>query len=156
MKIHYSLTATLLAVAAILLVASCAGTQEIRVNVQGLRPNQLTEQDLVPAMTEYVGKTPGEQEKLARSFEQQPPLIPHKIDGYRIDLKGNRCLECHEKPFYKEENAPKIGDSHYKDREGKVLDKISMGRYNCNLCHVPQVNAQPLVSNTFQSIKTGN
>ncbi|MBU1689332.1 MAG: nitrate reductase cytochrome c-type subunit [Gammaproteobacteria bacterium] len=146
----------MLAVAAVLFVASCAGTPEVKVDVHGLRPNQLTEQDLVPAMTEYIGKTPGDQEKLVRSFEQQPPLVPHKVDGYRIDLKVNRCLECHEKPFYKEEKAPKIGDSHYKDREGKVLDKISMGRYNCNQCHVPQANAQPLVSNTFQPIKTGN
>jgi len=156
MKIHYSLTATMLAAAAVLFVASCAGTPEVKVDVQGLRPNQLTEQDQVPVMTEYVGKTPGEQEIIVRSYEQQPPLIPHKIDGYRIDFKVNRCLECHDRPFFKEENAPKIGDSHYRDRDGKELTHIWMGRYNCNQCHVPQVNAQPLVSNTFQPIKIGN
>jgi cytochrome c-type protein NapB len=155
MKTMKPLMATLIAAFVTVLVASCAATGE-KVDVRGLRPNQLTAEDLVPVMTEYVGKTPGEQEKLVRSFEQQPPLIPHKIEGYRVDLKVNRCLECHEKPFYIEEKAPKIGDSHYKNREGKVLDKISMLRYNCNLCHVPQANAQPLVSNTFQSVKTGN
>lgn len=155
MKTMKPLVATLFAALITALVASCAATGE-KVDVRGLRPNQLTAQDLVPAMTEYAGKTPGEQEKIVRTFEQQPPLVPHKVDGYRIDLKVNRCLECHDKPFYKEEKAPKIGDSHYKDREGKVLDKISMARYNCNLCHAPQVDAQPLVSNTFQSIKPGN
>lgn len=155
MKTTKPLVATLFAALITALVASCAATGE-KVDVRGLRPNQLTAQDVVPAMTEYVGKTPGEQEKIVRTFEQQPPLVPHKIDGYRIDLKANRCLECHDKPFYKEEKAPKIGDSHYKDREGRVLDKISMARYNCNLCHAPQVDAQPLVSNTFQPVKPGN
>ncbi len=154
MKTMKPIVATLLAALVTALVASCAATGE-KVDVRSLRPNQLTAQDLVPTMTEYVGKTPGEQEKIARSFEQQPPLIPHKADGYRIDLKVNRCLECHDKPFYKQEKSPKIGDSHYKDRDGKVTDTISMSRYSCNLCHVPQANAQPLVSNTFQSSKTG-
>ncbi|MGE5027079.1 MAG: nitrate reductase cytochrome c-type subunit [Betaproteobacteria bacterium] len=154
MKIRYSLTATILAaVASVLFVASCATPPA---DVRGLRSNQLTEQDVVPTMTQYVGKTPGEQERIARNFEQQPPLIPHKIDGYRIDFKANRCLECHDRPFFKEEKAPKIGDSHYRDREGKELTHIWMGRYNCTQCHVPQANAQPLVSNTFQSTKTGN
>lgn len=161
MKTMKPLMATLFAALITALVASCAtsGVGE-KVDVRGLRPNQLTAQDQVPAMTEYAGKTPGEQEKIARSFEQQPPLIPHKIEGYRIDFKVNRCLECHDRPFYKEEKAPKIGDSHYKDREGKELQHIWMGRYNCNQCHVPQANAQPLVSNTFSSgapaAKTGN
>ena len=155
MKIHFSITATLLA-AAVLLVASCASAPEVpevKVDVQGLRSNQLTEQDVLPNMTKYVGKTPGEQEKIVRSYEQQPPLIPHKIEGYRIDFKVNRCLDCHDRPFFKEENAPKIGDSHYRDREGKELTHIWMGRYNCNQCHVPQADAQPLVANTFQSSK---
>lgn len=155
MKTHTSLTVTLFAaVAAVLFIASCASTPAE--TPRGLRPNQLTAQDLVPAMTEYVGKTPGEQKTIARSFEQQPPLIPHKADGYNINFKVNRCLECHDKPFYKEEKAPKIGDSHYKNSEGKAMDKISMARYNCNQCHVPQADAQPLISNTFQSTKSGN
>lgn len=153
MKIHYPWSTTLLAaVAAVLLVASC-GTAE-KVDVRGLRSNQLTEQDAIPKMTEYAGKTPGEQEKIVRNFEQQPPLIPHKADGYRIDFKVNRCLECHDRPFYKEEKAPKIGDSHYRDRDGKELTSLWMGRYNCTQCHVPQVDAQPLVGNTFQSVKS--
>lgn len=155
MKTMKPLVATLFAALVTALVASCAATGE-KVDVRALRTNQLTAQDLVPAMTEYVGKTPGEQEKIARSFEQQPPLIPHKIEGYRIDKKANRCLECHDRPNYKEEKAPKIGDSHYRDRDGKELAHIWMGRYNCNQCHVPQANAQPLVSNTFQPIKAGN
>lgn len=153
MKMTKPLVATLFAALATVLVASCATTAE-KVDVRGLRPNQLTEQDVAPTMTEYVGKTPGEQKKIARDFEQQPPLIPHSIEGFHIDSKANICLACHDRPSYEAVKAPKIGDSHYRDREGKELKHISMGRYNCNLCHVPQVDAQPLVSNTFQPAKT--
>jgi len=152
MATRYKLTVTLAAVAlSTIFFASCA-TNPVE-KPQPLRLNQITEADRAPALPEYQGKTPGKQEKIARSFEQQPPLIPHKIEGYRIDLKKNRCLECHDRPFYKEENAPKIGDSHYKDRDGKELTHISMARYNCNECHAPQTDAQPLVTNTFQPAK---
>ena len=155
MATRYKLIMTLAAMAlSTLFFASCATTPVEKPHA--LRHNQITEEDPAPALLAYQGKTPGEQEKIARNFEQQPPLIPHKIDGYRIDKKANRCLECHDRPNYKEENAPKIGDSHYKDRDGKELTHIWMGRYNCNQCHVPQADAQPLVSNTFQSIKSGN
>jgi cytochrome c-type protein NapB len=120
--------------------------------VQTLRGADVTTSDQAPEDKPYIGKTPGEQEKIARTYEQQPPLIPHRIDGYRIDFKKNRCLECHDRPFYKEEKSPKIGDSHYRDREGKELRHIWMGRYDCTQCHVPQVDAKPLVENTFQSV----
>lgn len=136
---------------AALLISSCTATSVQK--PQGLRLSQIQEQDTAPEILNYAGKTPGDQEIIARSFEQQPPLIPHKADGMKINFKTNRCLECHDRPFFKQEKAPKIGDSHYKDRDGKDMDKISMARYTCNLCHVPQVNAPPLVANTFSSEK---
>ncbi|MGA7816681.1 nitrate reductase cytochrome c-type subunit, partial [Caballeronia sp.] len=30
-----------------------------------------------------------------RAYAQQPPTIPHKIDGYQLDKNANRCLACH-------------------------------------------------------------
>ena len=36
-------------------------------------------------------------------------------------------------------------------REGNRLDKISGTRFFCTQCHVPQVDAKPLVTNTFQN-----
>ncbi len=147
-KLIGSLFASLLAA---LLVTSCASMSVEK--PQGLRSSAIPAADAAPAVLDYAGKTPGDQEILARSFEQQPPLIPHKADNMRINMQGNKCLECHDRPFYKKEEAPKIGDSHYQDRDGKMLNKISMARYNCNQCHVPQVNAPPLVANTFQSAK---
>ncbi len=139
------------ATVAALLVASCASTPVEKPHA--LRTNQLLDDDVVPVELSYLGKTPGEQEKIVRTFEQQPPLIPHKVEGMRIDFKLNKCLGCHDRPNYQKEEAPKIGDSHYKDRDGKELNHISMGRYNCNQCHVPQVDAPPLVANTFTSAK---
>ena len=120
--------------------------------LQTLRGADVVTADQAPEDKPYAGKIPGHQEKIPRSYAQQPPLIPHKIEGYRIDFEKNRCLECHDRPNYKEEEAPKIGDSHYRDRDGKELQHIWMGRYQCTECHVPQVDAKPLVENTFQSV----
>ena len=94
-----------------------------------------------------------DQEKFDRNFKTQPPLIPHKVAKYRINLKSNRCIKCHDKANYKEEEAPMIGVSHYKDKDSKEGQKISMARYFCTQCHVPQTNAKPLVTNTFKASK---
>ena len=31
----------------------------------------------------------------ARNYPEQPPVIPHSIDGYQIDINVNKCLSCH-------------------------------------------------------------
>jgi cytochrome c-type protein NapB len=84
-----------------------------------------------------------------RSFEQQPPLIPHSIEKDEITLRGNTCMRCHSKDNFEKEKAPRVGDSHFMDRDGKMLTKLSSRRYFCNQCHVPQVDASPLVENNF-------
>ncbi len=86
-----------------------------------------------------------------RSFEDQPPLVPHKVDKYKVSLTENKCMDCHSEENYKEEDAPRVADSHYLDRDGKKLDKLAGSRYFCGQCHVPQVDAKPLVENTFQA-----
>jgi len=90
---------------------------------------------------------------IPRTFDQQPPLVPHKTDNLRIDLKRNRCLECHDRPYYNEEEAPKIGDSHYRDQAGRELSHLAPARYFCTQCHVSQVDAKPLVENTFHGLR---
>lgn len=84
-----------------------------------------------------------------RSWELQPPLIPHSIDKDRISLQENTCLRCHSEKNFEKEKAPKIGDSHYVTRDGETQDTISSRRYFCSQCHVPQLDAEPLVENTF-------
>ncbi len=94
-----------------------------------------------------------DEEKIARNFKSQPPLIPHKVAKYKINLKANRCIKCHGKANYKEEEAPLIGVSHFMDNNGKEGKKINMSRYFCTQCHVAQADTKPLVANTFMGAK---
>lgn len=87
---------------------------------------------------------------IPRSYKEQPPMIPHAIDKYEISLRLNGCLKCHSEETYQAEKAPKLGDSHYLDRDGKRLDKVSMRRYFCTQCHAVQLEGAPLVDNAFQ------
>jgi nitrate reductase (cytochrome), electron transfer subunit len=92
-------------------------------------------------------------DKFERSFKSQPPLVPHKSEKYKISLKSNKCLKCHSKKNYKEEEAPMAGKSHYTDASGKETDKFNMSRYFCNQCHVTQTLTKLLVENTFVGSK---
>lgn len=89
--------------------------------------------------------------RFGRAYRQQPPLIPHKIDRYQINVKVNQCMRCHDWPYNVQEGAPKISETHYMNREGVALDHVSRTRWFCTQCHVPQVNARALVENTFES-----
>jgi cytochrome c-type protein NapB len=91
---------------------------------------------------------------LQREYVQQPPLIPHSIKGYKINVKFNKCLTCHSWANYREAGATKISQTHFADRENNVLANVAPRRYFCTQCHVPQANARPLVENTFESLKT--
>jgi len=88
--------------------------------------------------------------RMQRNYRQQPPLIPHSIEQYQIDTRTNQCLSCHDWTKAGERNAPTLSMTHYLDREGRELDQIAGTRYFCNQCHVPQVDAPPLVENVFQ------
>jgi cytochrome c-type protein NapB len=90
---------------------------------------------------------------IPRNYVQQPPLIPHAIEGYRINLKFNKCLTCHSWANYQESGATKISQTHFEDRDKHVLSNVSARRYFCTQCHVPQVDAPPLVENTFEPVK---
>ncbi len=115
--------------------------------VATLRGADTAAADQAPAEDKtYVGKKPGLQKPIARTFSTQPPLVPHAVDNFdEITVESNQCMECHGLDVYKKKNAPKLGDSHLD--AGKKL--VTMDRYQCNSCHVPQVDAKPLVENTF-------
>ncbi len=89
--------------------------------------------------------------RFARAYRQQPPMIPHNIVKYQINLKVNQCMRCHDWPHNIEEGAPKISETHYIDRNGVALDQVARTRWFCTQCHVPQVNARELRRNRFQS-----
>ena len=90
--------------------------------------------------------------KRKRNYPMQPPTIPHKIEGYQIDLNSNKCLSCHSRRRIEESQAPMVSVTHYMDRDGNFLAEVSPRRYFCNQCHVPQTDVKPLVGNRFEDI----
>lgn len=148
MKHTLKTTLAVLATAACWALAPQALAQE---TAQSIRGADVSAADPAPATKAYLGGKPGGQEKVARTFKGQPPVIPHAVTNFdEITLEENQCLTCHGADTYKKKNAPKIGDSHFLDRDGKKLENASALRHNCVQCHVPQVDAPPLVENTFK------
>lgn len=115
-------------------------------NVQSLRGRDVADPAAAPAG--YVVEK--DHAPIPRDYVQQPPLIPHKIDGYSITTNFNKCMDCHSWTRYRETGATKVSLTHFKDRDGKELSNISPRRYFCNQCHVPQTDAPALVENTFK------
>jgi len=90
--------------------------------------------------------------RVARNYPEQPPVIPHNVRDYQLNLNTNRCLTCHSRQYTEAVQAPMISITHYLDRDGQTLGAVSPRRYFCMQCHVPQTTAQPIVTNTFQTI----
>ena len=88
--------------------------------------------------------------RMQRNYRQQPPIIPHSVEQYQMDLRVNQCLACHDWTQAGERDAPTLSMTHYLDRNGVELDQIAGTRYFCRQCHVPQADVLPLVENTFQ------
>ena len=117
--------------------------------VQSLRGNI----DLSSAsQTPEIKRVQNDNGPIERQYVQQPPLVPHSVKGYVINRKFNKCLTCHSWANAKESGATKISLTHFSDREGRDLANVSARRYFCVQCHVPQMDAKPLVENTFQPI----
>jgi nitrate reductase (cytochrome), electron transfer subunit len=119
-------------------------------NVQSLRGASSLDAD---AQTPVIKRWEPDQEVLPRDFVQQPPLIPHSVEGYKIDLNSNKCLTCHSWANYREAGATKISQTHFSDRDESVLANIAPRRYFCTQCHVAQRDVELLVENTFEPVK---
>jgi cytochrome c-type protein NapB len=89
-----------------------------------------------------------------RNYPEQPPLIPHSIEGYEVSIRGNKCLSCHARSRIGDSQAPMVSITHFSDRDGQFLASISPRRYFCTQCHVPQHNVKPPVENDFVDIDT--
>ena len=90
----------------------------------------------------------------ARNYPEQPPTIPHKIDGYQVDLNSNKCMSCHSRTAIEQSQAPMVSITHFMDRDGQFLASVSPRRYFCTQCHVVQLETAPLVENDFVDIDT--
>ncbi len=117
--------------------------------VQSLRGNHAIDEASTPAT---VKKNIRDRDPIPRNYVQQPPLIPHKTKGYKINLKFNKCLTCHSWANYKNSGATKISLTHFENRDGDALSNVSARRYFCTQCHVRQTEATPLVENSFQPV----
>lgn len=132
----------------------------------GLSAVEVRSQDAGPPIASLRGVTPLDQEatppripqteetdrRRARNYPEQPPTIPHRIDGYQVDANGNQCLSCHARSRVTESGAPMISITHFMDRDGQFLATVSARRYFCNQCHVTQDRVAPMVGNSFVDI----
>ena len=110
----------------------------------------LSEQPAAPIMP----KVSNQDLRRTRNYPEQPPTIPHTIRHYRVDLNSNKCLSCHSRKATGETQAPMVSVTHYMDRDGQFLATVSSRRYFCLQCHVPQLEARPIVENEFKDIDT--
>jgi cytochrome c-type protein NapB len=138
---------------ALLVAAIAAGTgtlaaQTLNSGLRGSTP--LNDEGPAPPMTPSRNTS----EKEARNYPEQPPVIPHSIDGYQIDLRSNKCLSCHARSRTAESQAPMVSITHFMDRDGQFLASVSPRRFFCTECHVPQNVSTPPVSNDFVDIDT--
>ena len=139
---RHALAACLVALAA----APAAAADTTAVKLQGLRGGTPLNQDVPPDATRQE-RDHGPSD---RDFVQQPPLIPHTIQGYQITKNFNKCMDCHAWQKTKQSGATKVSVTHFRTREGQELDNVSPRRYFCTQCHVPQTDAKPLVENDFR------
>lgn len=107
-----------------------------------------------PSNAVEIKKNINDKGPITRDYVQQPPLIPHKIKGYKINLKFNKCLTCHSWANYKKSGATKVSLTHFSGRDGEARSNVSPRRYFCTQCHVPQADVKPLVENSFKSVST--
>ncbi len=100
---------------------------------------------------------PKEQERMPLNYVNQPPMIPHSVEGYQVTTNTNRCLQCHGVESYRTTGAPRISPTHFMDSDGKVGAEVAPRRYFCLQCHVPQADTAPIVGIPLPRQKvTGN
>lgn len=113
----------------------------------------LTQSPEVSGTPEGSIHMPKQQGRMALNYVNQPPMIPHSVDGYQVSTNTNRCLQCHGVEHYRTTGAPRVSPTHFLDNDGKVLSNVAPRRYFCLQCHVPQTDAAPIVDNTFTPSK---
>ncbi|MBV1910841.1 MAG: nitrate reductase cytochrome c-type subunit [Kangiellaceae bacterium] len=98
---------------------------------------------------EIIPKVINKDIKRKRNYPMQPPVIPHTIRNYEVNINNNKCMTCHGRQRTEESQAPMVSVTHFMNRDGNFLAEISPRRYFCNQCHVTQLDAKPLIENEF-------
>lgn len=113
-------------------------------------PHPITQDIQAPPL---ATETTDDQRK-SRAYPEQPPVIPHAIRDYQIDLNVNKCLTCHSRKYTEGSQAPMISVTHFANRDGETLAAVSPRRYFCTSCHVQQTNAKPITDSNYVDIDT--
>ena len=109
--------------AAILVILAPAGVMAQSFSaLRGSTP--LDQEGQAPALTPEQNTSVRE----PRNYPEQPPVIPHAIEGYEISLRANKCLSCHARTRVQESQAPLVSITHFFDRDGQALASISPRR----------------------------
>ncbi len=130
----------------------------------------MSDESVLTSMPEYSKIRGGESETYQRSFENAPPLIPHRTDGFLpIKIDDNKCLWCHmpdKAPKFKATPLPETHFTSYRPsliekdgkylvdaKEGEVVEKdlghFNPAMFNCSQCHVPQAKVTVEIPNIF-------
>lgn len=146
-------TASLALATLIASIIGCAST----VGPAPMRGADVTAPDRAPAVKVYGEKIPGvgQAHLIERTFVGQPPMVPHDVEKYvPLTMEENACLDCHITDELRGQKVPKIGKSHFsttiKKKDGSPA--VEMTRFQCDSCHVPQVDAKPLVDSKFVGV----
>lgn len=146
-------TASLVVATLIASIIGCASTT----GPAPMRGADVSAPDRAPPVREYAEKVPGvgQPQLIARTFIGQPPMVPHTVEKYvPLTIEENACLECHITDELRGQKVPKIGESHFsktfKRKDGKPA--VEMSRFQCDTCHVPQVDAKELVDSKFVGV----
>jgi cytochrome c-type protein NapB len=95
-----------------LMLAAASGFAQSPGMVNGLRgPTPLEAESRAPLLP----KTINDDQRRARSYPAQPPVIPHQIDNYQLDLRFNKCMSCHGRDRVGESQAPMVSVTHFQD-----------------------------------------
>ena len=138
----------ILILAALLPVAAAAADPELVDRLHGNVP--VLDEATPPPLT----NPDNSDVRRSRNYAMQPPIVPHKIEGYQLDKNANRCMFCHARTRTQESQAPMISVTHFMDRDGNFLAELSPRRYFCLQCHVPQAAVNPLVESRFIDVDT--
>ena len=134
--------------AAAVLAAFLAAPAAAQKHVDSMRGAPFTETTQPPPLV----NADNSDVRRSRNYAMQPPVIPHKIDGYQLDKNANRCMFCHTRTRTQETQAPMISETHFIGRDGNFLAELSPRRYFCLQCHVPQAPQDPLIENRFVDV----
>ena len=135
-----------IAAVALALVLGAVAAEEIATLRGGTPIDEQPEPGAMPAVVDSAVRP-------KRNYPMQPPLIPHDIRGYDVNLQVNKCMSCHARQRTEESLAPMISVTHFMDRDGNFLAEISPRRYFCNQCHVTQTTTRDVIENEYKDME---